>query len=70
MRESSTRSPAFRSESTAPIAAIPDANAKPCVPPSSCAIAASSAARVGLPVRAYSHPVLSPRPRWRNVEVW
>ena len=36
------------------VAARPDAKARPCVPPSSVAIAASSAARVGLPERPYS----------------
>ena len=36
------------------IAAMPEANAKPCAPPSSAATLASSAARVGFCVRAYS----------------
>ncbi len=37
------------------------------VPPSRSAMHASSTARVGLPVRAYSKPRCSPTPSWANV---
>ena len=50
---------------TAEIAAMPEAKAKPRVPPSRSDMSASSAARVGLPVREYSQPVFSPNARWR-----
>ncbi len=42
------------------VAASPLANANPCVPPSSAARHASSARRVGLPLREYSKPLCTP----------
>ena len=55
-------SPDRNSDRTAVMAAMPEPKAKPAVPPSSSAISASSAARVGLPVREYSQPLFSPSP--------
>ena len=52
------------------MAAIPELNARPNVASSTAASDASSAARVGLPVRAYSNPPRSPpTPSWANVEL-
>ena len=70
LRESTISSPAEKSESTAVMAAIPEAKAKPLVPPSSSAMSRSRAARVGLPVREYSHSGLPPTPCCRKVDVW
>ena len=50
------RSPLFSSDAIALIAAMPDAKANPVVPPSIAVRLASSAARVGFWVRAYSNP--------------
>ncbi len=59
------RSIARRAQS---VAAIPELNARPNAPSSTAAIEASSAARVGLPVRAYSNPPRRPpTPSWANV---
>ena len=49
-----TWSPALSSVAMAPMAAMPEANAKPALPPSIAARLASSAERVGFCVRAYS----------------
>ena len=65
-----TWSPEARSERHESIAAIPEANAKPCVPPSSDATFRSSASRVGLLTRAYSWPLCLPSASWTYVEVW
>ena len=52
------------------VAAMPEAKARPKVPPSTAASEASSAARVGFPVRAYSKPPRSPpTPSCANVEL-
>ena len=48
-------SPCENRDKTAVIAAMPDANANPCVPPSSSAINASNASLVGFFVREYSY---------------
>ena len=45
---------------TAPIAALPDAKAKPALPLSIAARLRSSAIRVGFCVRAYSYPLWRP----------
>ena len=58
-------SPDLKSDRTAEVAAMPEAKAKPRVPPSRSDMSASSEARVGLPVREYSQPVFSPNARWR-----
>jgi hypothetical protein len=51
--------------STASVAAMPEANARPNRPPSSAARHSSSAVRVGLPVREYSYPArMPPTPSW------
>jgi len=47
--------PAGNSSRIVASAARPDAKAKPRAPPSSAAMFASRAARVGLPERVYSH---------------
>ncbi len=47
---------------------MPELNARPKVPSSTAASTASSAARVGLPVRAYSNPPRRPpTPSWAKV---
>ena len=46
--------------STVDVAARPDANAYPCVPPSSAATQRSYAKRVGLWLREYSKPWCTP----------
>ena len=52
------------------VAAMPELNARPNAPPSTAARDVSSAARVGLPVRAYSKPPRRPpTPSWANVEL-
>src|SRR5690606_38446660 len=53
--------------STASWAARPDAKARPWRAPSSEAMHRSRAARVGLPLRAYSHPRCRATPIWANV---
>src|SRR5690606_33219694 len=53
--------------STASSAARPDAKAKAWRAPSSEAMHRSSAARVGLPLRAYSQPRWRATPSWANV---
>ena len=49
---------------------MPEANAKPALPRSIAARLASSAARVGFWVRAYSYPLCSPSAACTYVEVW
>src|SRR3954454_5437571 len=61
------RSPGARRRSTLSSAARPEAKAKPWAPPSSDATHVSSAARVGLPERAYSKPLCSPTAAWAKV---
>src|SRR6476659_6147972 len=61
------RSPGASSRSTLSSAARPEAKARPWAAPSSDATHASSAARVGLPERAYSYPWCSPTAVWANV---
>ena len=52
------------------VAAIPELNARPKVASSTAASDASSAARVGFPVRAYSKPPRRPpTPSWAKVEL-
>ena len=52
------------------VAAMPELNARPYAASSTAASDASSAARVGLPVRAYSNPPRRPpTPSWANVEL-
>ena len=51
-------------------AAIPLAKQNPNAAPSSDARHASSAARVGFPVRAYSYPLCRPIPSWAKVDDW
>ncbi len=66
----STRSPGRTRPAMADAAAEPLANARPCAPPSRIAIASSNRFRVGLPVRAYSHPPIGrPTPSCANVLV-
>ncbi|SKZ58013.1 Uncharacterised protein [Mycobacteroides abscessus subsp. abscessus] len=56
--------------SIASVAAMPEENPRPYVPPSIAAMFASSARRVGFPVRAYSNPSRRPpTPSWANVEL-
>ena len=56
--------------STQSVAAIPELKARPNSASSTAARDASSAERVGLPVRAYSNPPRNPpTPSWANVEL-
>ena len=66
-----TESPACRVPSTAPVAAMPVANAKECRAPSSAARVVSASVRVGFDPRWYSKGPSPPSVGCRNVEaVW
>jgi len=63
-------SPLFSRFRTVLVAAIPDPNARPWLPPSSDARQASRAPRVGFCERVYSYPLCTPGDSWAYVDVW
>ena len=65
-----TWSPAWSSVITAPVAAMPDANANAARPFSIAARLPSRALRVGFWVRAYSNPLCCPSASCTYVDVW